>query len=149
MSRRTVLRRPARNLYASPTTRPQDKDLPTHGVTAKELALIAGVHITTARRWKRNPDALPARAEKALRALSGELGAIDPAFKGWRLIRGEIVSPEGWSFRPGEVRAIPFHRQQIAELRTRLRFDVQADWIQGAFTRPPENTDTTSREDEQ
>lgn len=55
--------------------------------------------------------------------LEGELGAVAAAFAGWRLDarRGELVSPEGWCFTAGEIRAIPFRYGQIRGLEHQVR----------------------------
>lgn len=55
--------------------------------------------------------------------LEGELGAVAAAFAGWRLDarHGELVSPEGWRFTPGEIRAIPFRYGQIRGLQRQVR----------------------------
>jgi hypothetical protein len=51
----------------------------------------------------------------------GELGTVSAPWRGWRLIRGELVSPEGWRFRPGDVLAGPIRAQQLRELERRDR----------------------------
>ena len=50
----------------------------------------------------------------------GDLGRIDPAWAQWRLRRGELISPDGWSFRPGEVATIAFRNQKIRFLKDDL-----------------------------
>jgi hypothetical protein len=32
--------------------------------------------------------------------LTGDLGAFDPAFRGWKLREGKLISPEGWEATP-------------------------------------------------
>ncbi|MCH8100319.1 MAG: hypothetical protein IIB74_07775 [Proteobacteria bacterium] len=46
-----------------------------------------------------------------------DLGKIDPAFAGFRLVKGEIVTPNGYSYPPGYLYAIPIRLQQIADLQ--------------------------------
>lgn len=62
--------------------------------------------------------------------VDGELEEIDPAWRGWRLERGELVSPEGWTFTPSNVTASELYRRLIVERgerdRTR-RMAVEAD----------------------
>jgi hypothetical protein len=43
-----------------------------------------------------------------------DLGCFDPAWKGWRIRDGQLVSPEGWVAIPGDILAIPLMRAQIA-----------------------------------
>lgn len=60
----------------------------------------------TARRWARGAPRAPRWAELLARILRGEIGPIHPAWRHWGIsARGELVSPEGWSFRPGEILA--------------------------------------------
>lgn len=71
-----------------------------------------GVSVVTLRRWKRT-GRVPRWALILLALLSGELAAIDPAFEGWLIRAGELVTPEGWRFTPGEIRSIPFLYGQV------------------------------------
>jgi len=43
-----------------------------------------------------------------------DLGCFDPAWKGWRIRDGQLISPEGWTVSPGNVLALPLMRAQIA-----------------------------------
>jgi hypothetical protein len=43
-----------------------------------------------------------------------DLGCFDPAWKGWRIRDGQLISPEGWAATPGEILALPLMRAQIA-----------------------------------
>lgn len=93
-----------------------------------EIAASCAVSIDTARRWKRH-GRLPLGMHRLLELTRlGELGAIARAFAGWRLDarHGELVSPEGWRFSPGEIRAIPFRYGQIRGLQRQVRELVTA-----------------------
>lgn len=80
-----------------------------------DAILTAAGSERTRRRWQKR--GIPARA----RALAGDLAAIDPAWAGWILRRGELVSPEGLCFRPGEVLSIPLRIQQVRALERDAR----------------------------
>lgn len=73
------------------------------GIPINEIARICGVDLSTARRWKRGATYPP---ESALMLLRGDLGMLDPGWSGWRLSRGQLISPEGWEATPGHVRAM-------------------------------------------
>jgi len=88
------------------------------GLSIKEIARIARVDPTTARRWKRGAVPVPAGI---LLLLSGDLGCFDPAWSGWVLRRGMLISPEGWEAAPGHVLATRFHEIQIAAYRSENR----------------------------
>lgn len=89
---------------------------PLYGVPAAVIAERCQVHPDTARRWKRQGYA-PAPALALIGALhQHDLGAIAPAWAGWVLRDGDLVSPEGDRFTPGMVRAGKYHRQRAAEL---------------------------------
>jgi hypothetical protein len=96
-----------------------DKPLPAlwGRIRAEELAQLTGAHLTSARRWKRLIT-LPRWLAVLVRTVfEGELADVSREFAGWRLRRGELVSPEGWRFTPGAIRALPFLRQQISAQR--------------------------------
>ena len=79
-----------------------------------------GVSRRTLKRWKRTGH-VPRWAQILIRLLDGELDAIDPAFSGWIIRRGELVSPENWCFTPGEVRSIPLLQTLAALCTARAR----------------------------
>lgn len=81
------------------------------GFPAKDIARICQVDLTTARRWKKGAICPPLGA---LARLTGDLGFLDPAWKGWRLVRGTLVSPEQWEITMHDVLATPLMRSQIA-----------------------------------
>jgi hypothetical protein len=88
------------------------------GRPIKEIARICGVDITTARRWKRGAQCPP---DWALCLLTGDLGFFDPKWTGWRLIRGDLVSPENWIITLGDVLAQRLVAAQIAAYQTENR----------------------------
>jgi hypothetical protein len=81
--------------------------------TTRQLRERLGVPLVTARRWMRT-GRIPTLARLAIMViLGGDLGKIDPAWKGWTLTRGKLVSPENWDYRPGDV--------TVADIRARAR----------------------------
>ncbi|HZT04351.1 MAG TPA: DUF3653 domain-containing protein [Steroidobacteraceae bacterium] len=96
-----------------------------------------GVSDTTLRRWKRTRR-LPRWAEILITILSGDLSPVDPAFAGWHLRRGELVSPEGWCFTAGEIRSIPLLHGQVREWRGRaLAAERELERLSNTPPRPP------------
>jgi hypothetical protein len=71
-----------------------------------------GVSAQSLKRWKRTRR-VPRWAFILIALLAGELDQIDRAFTGWLLRNGELISPEGWRFTPGEIRSIPFLYGQV------------------------------------
>lgn len=62
-------------------------------------------------------------------------------WRGWRLLRGLLVSPEGETYTPGSIRAWFYERQELAALRRQFdrwcRPPVQLELWPGAdFSRP-------------
>ena len=100
------------------------------GVTAELIVELCGVHITTARRWKRG-EYPPLSALKVIALYqTGELGAVDPKWNGWSLRNGLLTTPdEAYTFSPGEVQAIPFQKQLIRHYQDEQRLPRQGDWI--------------------
>lgn len=107
-----------------------------HGLTAEALAGLCGVHIATARRWRRG-ETVPAPVARLIElAQHGALGLLDQAWRDWRLVRGRLCGPDGFNFSPGEVLAIPYLHGLIASLKCELKFAAQADWIEGRYVAP-------------
>lgn len=81
------------------------------GRPIKEIVRVCRVDVTTARRWKKGAQRPP---EWALALLHGDLGFLDPIWTGWRLIRGDLVSPENWVIPMGDVLAQRLVAAQIS-----------------------------------
>jgi hypothetical protein len=106
----------ARQWIATPTDR-----------TARELARGCGVSIRTARRWV-NSGKVPALYASALE--EGDLGRVSPAWRGFRFLRDQLVTPGGEKLRPGEITSIPLRQQQLRLLElavARLRMGLEPD----------------------
>lgn len=113
-------------------------------VTAELISEICRVHITTARRWKRG-EMPPFTALKIINLYkNGELGEVDLRWHNWRLRNGLLISDDGTSFTPGQVRAIPFMEMQIDSYKRDQRSVRQADWIDGKWRPAPEQEDIVS-----
>ena len=54
-----------------------------------------------------------------------DLGKIDNAWAGFRLVRGRIYTPGGTPYTTGDIEAIPIRRQQIANLELQVRTPEQ------------------------
>jgi hypothetical protein len=81
-----------------------------YGIPTAEIARICCVSLRTARRWKDGARRPPATS---LMILSADLGVFDPAWCGWVIRRGILISPEGWEVSTGEIMATPLMRMQI------------------------------------
>jgi transcriptional regulator with XRE-family HTH domain len=81
-----------------------------YGISAAEISRRCRVDIATARRWERGARCPPATS---IMILAEDLGCFDPAWKGWRIRDGQLLSPEGWAASPGEILALPLMRAQI------------------------------------
>lgn len=95
------------------------------------IARACGVTVRTAWRWKRAGH-MPAAYALGLQLLEdGDLGALSPAWRGWVLRRDEIISPDNWRFRPGEIQALPLKVQLIGELKRQLARPQQFELLPG------------------
>jgi len=84
-----------------------------------------GRHRTTVTRWRESGKFPPELVRLAELELQGELGHIHARWQGWRITRaGELVSPAGEPFLPGELLALGLKYQQLGEL-TRLQANVR------------------------
>lgn len=52
--------------------------------------------------------------------LSGDLGFFDPAWRGWILRRGCLISPENWEITMSDVLASRLHEAQLREWRRQV-----------------------------
>lgn len=115
-----------------------DLEGPLFGVPAARLARLAGVHLTTARRWKNRRRVRSWLALLVRTCLEGELEPISRTWSGWSIRGQELVSPEGWRFTPGDVRSVPFLVAQVKAYQTRERTHLQADFIERRYVEPGE-----------
>jgi hypothetical protein len=92
----------------------------TPEASAALLAEALGISLRTARRFKAAGRMPFAYAVVWAILAEGDLGIADPAFSGWRVRDGQIYSPDGVAFRPGEIAAIPIRHQQLAHLTRQL-----------------------------
>lgn len=110
----------------------------------RDLQELCAVSERTARRW-RAAGTMPAKlAAWVSVALGGDLGAICPVWRGWRLQGGELFGGDlAVGFRPGEVLAIPYTRALVRSYQIDQRVarePMQADLLSGKFEPAPELT---------
>jgi len=90
------------------------------GLSWDSLSDVCNVSARTVQRWRQRGE-LPALLVLFL-ACFQDLGIIAPAWAGWQLShkKGELYSPEGVGYRPGDLLAMHFRLQQINVLRGRV-----------------------------
>jgi hypothetical protein len=87
-------------------------------IPIKDLVRICQIDVTTARRWHRGSNLPPPYVLLYLNAvLLGDLGFIDPAWQGWKLLHGHLYSPESWRISMSDVLASRLHEAQLAAWR--------------------------------
>ena len=59
--------------------------------------------------------------ETARMILAADLGCFDPAFRGWSIRNGRLISPEGWEASAGDILTIPLMRAQISAYQAKER----------------------------
>lgn len=59
--------------------------------------------------------------ETARMILAADLGCFDPAFRGWSIRNGRLISPEGWEATAGDILTIPLMRAQISAYQAKER----------------------------
>lgn len=88
--------------------------------TAEELAAETFVSVRTARRWRRMGKA-PTLALRWLELRHyGALETLHAAWQGWHVRAGQLHHPDGWTFTPAELTAIPLRYQELSALRCEL-----------------------------
>ena len=92
------------------------------GLTLQQAAAICGVSVRTIRRWEK-AGACPVWFSALLTAYAGDLGGLRGGedWRGWRLVRGRLVSPEGDIFTPGQLRSIRWLYGEAQALRAQVR----------------------------
>lgn len=92
------------------------------GLNRAEAAAWLGITPRTLQRheYALNPPQGP--IYRALRLRAGFLEDIDPAWRGWRLVRGRLFWPgDRYGFSAGEIMAMRFDLQRLAQLERELR----------------------------
>lgn len=97
------------------------------GMSAEFIASGLGVPLSTVYRWKQSRK-VPPMAQLALAtAIHGELAPMDRAWAEWKLRDGNLFSPAGEWFKPGDLLAMGLLRQladdgqrQVRALRAEL-----------------------------
>jgi len=69
------------------------------------------VHRTTIQRWLNGQVKIPGAQRLAIHQMLGDLPGTEGAWRGWRFSRGELLSPDGETFGPGELNALAFRRR--------------------------------------
>lgn len=91
-------------------------------IPVRHLVEICHIDITTARRWRRGSNLPPAYVLDFVNAkLTADLSFLDPAWRGWVLRKGHLISPEGWEMSMSDVLASRLHEAQLAAWRTEVR----------------------------
>lgn len=100
---------------------------PTYGASILFIQQITGASFSTARRWKLNPDKMPASDAKLVRfAVFGDLTEVlGDAWRGFEF-RGGMLYPPYFrgGFTPLQIAAMFFERQELLEYR---RLDRRRD----------------------
>ncbi len=79
------------------------------------------VHRTTLHRWLWGKARIPGAQHLAIRMLLGDLPGTDGQWPGWLFRRGELVSPGGDRYTPGDVLATRLQQQRARALDQELR----------------------------
>lgn len=86
------------------------------------LMQVTGAHPSTVRRWRARRSYPLAVRRLAELELQGNLGLIHPEWEGWIINRdGVLVTAEGWTVRPGEIRGMALNYQRISALERELK----------------------------
>lgn len=79
------------------------------------------IHRTTLCRWLDGTVKIPTPARLMIEMLGGNLPGTQGEWEGWRFYKGELCSPEGYTFHSGDLYAIRYERAQIASLQQALK----------------------------
>lgn len=80
--------------------------------------------ITHNRQWRRavvDNGSIPARWRALYDVITGHVGSMHPAWRGWRVARdGLLYDADGNAYSPGQIRAMPMQRRLAEELQREL-----------------------------
>lgn len=91
-----------------------------YGLSAMLLARVTGTHIETAKRGKRAGRVPTARRDLVQLRIHGDLGTLSDPWSELRLVKDRLWTPEGSWVSPGDIRAIPYTRDLVRELKRQL-----------------------------
>lgn len=99
---------------------------PLYGVSP--LLLASTFHLPEAftTKWKIELRRKPSEAAAVAEFVRHDLGAFDPAWRGFLCKDGLLWTPEDESFRPGDVRAINIRRAQLQEYERAQRWMIDS-----------------------
>lgn len=83
----------------------------------RAVARELNIHEKTLYRWKTGRVPIPGRQHLAIKLLLGDLPGTEGRWTGWGFVRGELVSPGGDHYRPGDVLSLILLRQQLTAQR--------------------------------
>jgi hypothetical protein len=86
----------------------------------RAVARELNVHPKTLYRWLTGRVHIPGRQHLAIKLLLGDLPGTEGRWTGWGFVRGELVSPGGDRYSPGDVLALVLLRQQLTAQRREL-----------------------------
>jgi hypothetical protein len=102
----------------------------------RAVARELNVHPKTLYRWKTGRVPLPGRQHLAVKLLLGDLPGTEGRWSGWGFVRGELVSPGGDRFEPGQILSLILLRQQLTAQRRELeRLQVRLAIAEDAVNR--------------
>lgn len=78
------------------------------------------VHRTTVKRWLAGQVKIPGHQHQAIRLLLGDLPGTCGKWSGWRFHEGQLLSPGGDAYGPGDVLSLILLRQQLTTQRREL-----------------------------
>lgn len=87
-----------------------------HGFDKDTLSKLIEVTPRTIQRWESNNNP-PIAVIKLIQMLGKDFSFINDNWKGFRVLDGELVTPEDEFVRAGEIRSINFLKQTISALR--------------------------------
>lgn len=81
------------------------------------VARTLNIHPKTLYRWRTGRVPIPGRQHLAIKLLLGDLPGTCDQWSGWRFQGGELLSPGGDRYKPGDVLALVLLRQQLTAQR--------------------------------
>lgn len=98
---------------------------PLYGISPLALSNLFHLPESLCKDWKEQLRRDPKKALAIARLVNGDLGAFDTAWAGWVCRDGLLWPLDSTAVDPGQVRAIPLMREQMAEWQRAQRWMLE------------------------
>jgi len=97
------------------------------GLSRADTGKLLGKSERTIQRWEKKPPEQALTILTILTIKAGYLEAIDPKWRGYRIIKDRLYTPDGGWITPGDITAMPYQRALIRSYQAEDRKRKERD----------------------